>query len=42
MTHLIYAHNNLIKNQPDALRRFLAAWFDTVAYMRDTRQRRSA
>jgi NitT/TauT family transport system substrate-binding protein len=34
MTHLIYAHDDLIKNRPDALRRFLAAWFETIQYMR--------
>jgi ABC-type nitrate/sulfonate/bicarbonate transport system substrate-binding protein len=34
ITHIIYAHNNFIKDHPDALRRFLAAWFDTVAYMK--------
>jgi NitT/TauT family transport system substrate-binding protein len=34
MTHLIYAHDDLIKNRPQALRRFLAAWFETVQYMR--------
>jgi NitT/TauT family transport system substrate-binding protein len=34
MTHLIYAHDDLIKNRPDALRRFLVAWFETIQYMR--------
>jgi NitT/TauT family transport system substrate-binding protein len=34
MTHLIYAHDELIKNRPDAVRRFLAAWFETIDYMR--------
>jgi NitT/TauT family transport system substrate-binding protein len=34
ITHIIYAQNDLIKNRPDVLRRFLAAWFDTVAYMK--------
>ena len=34
MTHLIYAHADLIKNRPEAVRRFLAAWFETIEYMR--------
>jgi ABC-type nitrate/sulfonate/bicarbonate transport system substrate-binding protein len=35
ITHVIFAHNDLIKSNPDAIRRFLAAWFETLAYMRD-------
>jgi NitT/TauT family transport system substrate-binding protein len=34
----IYASNDLIKSKPDALRAFLAGWFETIAYMRDHRQ----
>ena len=34
----IYASDNLILGKPDALRAFLAAWFETIAYMRDHRQ----
>jgi NitT/TauT family transport system substrate-binding protein len=34
ITHVIYARNVFIRDHPDALRDFLAAWFDTVAYMR--------
>jgi NitT/TauT family transport system substrate-binding protein len=34
---LIYASNTLIKNNPAALRAFLAGWFQAVAYMRDHR-----
>lgn len=34
----IYASDNLIQGKPDALRAFLAAWFETIAYMRDHRQ----
>jgi ABC-type nitrate/sulfonate/bicarbonate transport system substrate-binding protein len=34
ITHIIYAHDNFIKDHPDALRRFLAGWFDTIAYMK--------
>ncbi len=36
--HVIYASNNLIENQPDALKAFLAGWFDTIAFMRDNKQ----
>lgn len=32
ITHAIYATNTLIANNPDALRRFLAAWYETVAF----------
>ncbi len=28
------AHNDLIKARPDAVRRFLKAWFETIAFMR--------
>lgn len=34
----IYASDNLIQSKPDALRAFLAAWFETIAFMRDHRQ----
>jgi ABC-type nitrate/sulfonate/bicarbonate transport system substrate-binding protein len=33
LTHAAYATNDLMKNNPDALRRFLKGWFETVAYM---------
>jgi NitT/TauT family transport system substrate-binding protein len=33
-THVIYATNKLIAGRPDAIRRFLAGWFDIVAFMR--------
>jgi ABC-type nitrate/sulfonate/bicarbonate transport system substrate-binding protein len=36
--HVIYASNNLIENQPDALKAFLAGWFDTIAFMRGNKQ----
>ena len=32
---VIYASNATIAERPDALRRFLKAWFETVAYLRD-------
>jgi NitT/TauT family transport system substrate-binding protein len=33
----IFASNDLIANNPDAVRRFLKAWFETVAFMRTNR-----
>jgi ABC-type nitrate/sulfonate/bicarbonate transport system substrate-binding protein len=38
VTSCIYASNKLIESKPDALRAFLAGWFETIAYMRDHRQ----
>jgi NitT/TauT family transport system substrate-binding protein len=32
--HVIYARKALIANDPDAIRRFLAGWFETIAFMR--------
>lgn len=32
--HAIYATDKMIKNHPDQLRRFLAGWFETIAWMR--------
>jgi ABC-type nitrate/sulfonate/bicarbonate transport system substrate-binding protein len=37
ITHVIYANGDLAKNKPDVLRRFLKAWFETVAFMRDNK-----
>jgi ABC-type nitrate/sulfonate/bicarbonate transport system substrate-binding protein len=37
-THVIFAHRNLIKNNPDLLKRFLHAWFTTVKFMRENRE----
>jgi NitT/TauT family transport system substrate-binding protein len=34
----IYATSNLVEGNPDALRAFLAGWFETIAYMRDHKQ----
>ncbi len=33
-THVIFASNDLIAHNPDLLRRFLKAWFDTIAFMK--------
>jgi NitT/TauT family transport system substrate-binding protein len=34
----IYASDNLIQSKPDALRAFLAGWYETIVYMRDHKQ----
>jgi ABC-type nitrate/sulfonate/bicarbonate transport system substrate-binding protein len=36
-THVIFAHDNLIKTNPELVRRFLRGWFKTAAFMRDNR-----
>lgn len=36
--HVIYASNALIASNPAALKAFLAAWLESIAYMRDHRQ----
>jgi len=36
-THVIFAHRNLIKNNPDLLRAFLKAWFTTTKFMKENR-----
>lgn len=33
VTHVIFASNDLIARNPDLLRRFLNAWFETIAFM---------
>ena len=37
-THVIYAHRNLIKSNPDLVKRFLHAWFTTAKFMKDNRE----
>jgi ABC-type nitrate/sulfonate/bicarbonate transport system substrate-binding protein len=37
VTSCIYASTDLIANKPDALRAFLAGWFETIAYMNEHR-----
>ncbi len=32
--HVIFASDRIIRDNPDALRRFLKAWFETIAFMR--------
>jgi NitT/TauT family transport system substrate-binding protein len=34
ITHAIYATNTLIEQRPEVLRRFLVAWYESIAYMR--------
>lgn len=34
MIHAIYASDRIVKTNPDAVRRFLKAWFETIAFMR--------
>jgi len=35
ITHVIFAQNDVIKNKPDVLRRFLKGWFETIRYIKD-------
>ncbi len=34
MIHTIYASDQMVQKNPDAVRRFLKGWFDTIAFMR--------
>jgi ABC-type nitrate/sulfonate/bicarbonate transport system substrate-binding protein len=34
ITHVIFATNDQIENHPDTVKAFLAAWFETIAYMK--------
>jgi ABC-type nitrate/sulfonate/bicarbonate transport system substrate-binding protein len=36
-THVVFARDQLIKNDPDLVRRFLKGWFTVAAFMRDHR-----
>jgi NitT/TauT family transport system substrate-binding protein len=35
--HVIYASNAILRRNPDSVRRFLAGWFETIAFMRQHR-----
>jgi NitT/TauT family transport system substrate-binding protein len=35
LTHVILSSNELIRTNPELLRRFLKAWFETIAFMND-------
>jgi ABC-type nitrate/sulfonate/bicarbonate transport system substrate-binding protein len=37
--HVIYASNKLIEGSPEMLKAFLAGWFETIAFMRDNKQK---
>ena len=37
--HIIYAGNKLIETNPDALRAFLAGWFESIRFMADNKSR---
>jgi NitT/TauT family transport system substrate-binding protein len=34
LTHVIFASDAMIRDDPDGVRRFLKAWFETIAFMR--------
>ena len=34
LQHVIFASNKIVAENPDAVRRFLKAWFETVAFMK--------
>jgi ABC-type nitrate/sulfonate/bicarbonate transport system substrate-binding protein len=38
ITHAMYARNALMQEHPEALRRFLAAWFETVAFVKSHKE----
>jgi NitT/TauT family transport system substrate-binding protein len=37
-THVIFATDDMVDNRPELLRRFLRAWFRTVAFMKENRE----
>jgi ABC-type nitrate/sulfonate/bicarbonate transport system substrate-binding protein len=37
MIHAIYASDQMAREKPDVLRRFLQGWFETIAFMRGNR-----
>ena len=37
MIHTIYASDQIVQKNPDAVRRFLKGWFDTIAFMRENK-----
>jgi len=38
ITHVIFASNDMIEKNPDAIRRFLKAWYETVSFMRANKE----
>jgi NitT/TauT family transport system substrate-binding protein len=41
ITHVIFARKDEIKSSPDRVKRFVAAWFDTIGYMEHHRKESS-
>jgi ABC-type nitrate/sulfonate/bicarbonate transport system substrate-binding protein len=37
MIHTIYASDRMVREKPDAVRRFLQGWFETIGFMRQNR-----
>jgi ABC-type nitrate/sulfonate/bicarbonate transport system substrate-binding protein len=37
IAHVIFASNDFVANNPDALRRFLKGWFETIAFMQSNK-----
>ena len=37
ITHVIFAHNRMVKEHPDQIRRFLKGWYETIAFMHEHR-----
>jgi NitT/TauT family transport system substrate-binding protein len=38
-THVIYARNEIIAKNPDLVKRFLDAWFETIAWMKTNKEK---
>jgi ABC-type nitrate/sulfonate/bicarbonate transport system substrate-binding protein len=38
-THVIYARNEVIEKNPDLVKRFLDAWFETIAWMKANKEK---
>jgi NitT/TauT family transport system substrate-binding protein len=38
-THVIFAHQEMIDKKPDVVKRFLAGWFETIAYVKANKQK---
>jgi NitT/TauT family transport system substrate-binding protein len=38
-THVIYARNAVIEKNPDLVKRFLAGWFETIAFMKANKEK---
>jgi NitT/TauT family transport system substrate-binding protein len=38
-THVIYARNEIIQKNPDLVKRFLDAWFETIAWMKANKEK---